>query len=116
MHVGEGGASHPDRVLALLHNGRQNGYPVTELDGDAVSRRTMSVETVTVELRMPGYRRVRQLVVQICHLTIVKCNRRNGLLRKEVIQPHLPVRLPCYDFTPIANPTFGSSVPEGFGH
>ncbi len=25
--------------------------------------------------------------------------------RKEVIQPHLPVRLPCYDFTPITNPT-----------
>ena len=38
------------------------------------------------------------------------------ILRKEVIQPHLPVRLPCYDFSPIANPTFGSSVPEGFGH
>ena len=31
-----------------------------------------------------------------------------GLLRKEVIQPHLPIRLPCYDFTPIINPTFGS--------
>ena len=29
-------------------------------------------------------------------------------LRKEVIQPHLPIRLPCYDFTPVANPTFGS--------
>ena len=28
------------------------------------------------------------------------------LLRKEVIQPHLPIRLPCYDFTPIAGPTF----------
>jgi hypothetical protein len=28
------------------------------------------------------------------------------LLRKEVIQPHLPIRLPCYDFTPIADPTF----------
>ena len=26
--------------------------------------------------------------------------------RKEVIQPHLPVRLPCYDFTPIIDPTF----------
>ena len=25
--------------------------------------------------------------------------------RKEVIQPHLPVRLPCYDFTPIIDPT-----------
>ncbi len=31
------------------------------------------------------------------------------LLRKEVIQPHLPVRLPCYDFVPIASPTFDSS-------
>ena len=31
------------------------------------------------------------------------------LHRKEVIQPHLPIRLPCYDFTPVANPTFGSS-------
>ena len=29
--------------------------------------------------------------------------------RKEVIQPHLPVRLPCYDFVPVINPTLGSS-------
>ena len=27
------------------------------------------------------------------------------LPRKEVIQPHLPIRLPCYDFTPITSPT-----------
>ena len=33
------------------------------------------------------------------------------LLRKEVIQPHLPVRLPCYDFVPIASPTFDRSLP-----
>ena len=33
-----------------------------------------------------------------CHLP--------GLHRKEVIQPHLPIRLPCYDFTPIIGPTF----------
>ena len=26
---------------------------------------------------------------------------------KEVIQPHLPVRLPCYDFTPVTNPALG---------
>jgi hypothetical protein len=38
------------------------------------------------------------------------------LLRKEVIQPHLPVRLPCYDFVPIANPTFDGSPPYGLGH
>jgi hypothetical protein len=31
-------------------------------------------------------------------------------LRKEVIQPHLPIRLPCYDFTPIICPTFDGSL------
>ena len=31
-------------------------------------------------------------------------------LRKEVIQPHLPIRLPCYDFTPVTGPAFGSSL------
>ena len=31
------------------------------------------------------------------------------LPRKEVIQPHLPVRLPCYDFTPLTLHTFGAS-------
>ena len=30
-------------------------------------------------------------------------------LRKEVIQPHLPIRLPCYDFTPVIRPAFGGS-------
>ena len=38
------------------------------------------------------------------------------LLRKEEIQPHLPVRLPCYDFVPIASPTFDGSLPYGLGH
>jgi hypothetical protein len=27
--------------------------------------------------------------------------------RKEVIQPHLPVQLPCYDFVPVTSPAFG---------
>ena len=38
------------------------------------------------------------------------------LLRKEVIQPHVPVRLPCYDLVPVTDPTLGSSPPEGLGH
>ena len=32
------------------------------------------------------------------------------LLRKEVIQPHLPIRLPCYDFTPVIDLTFDGSL------
>ena len=42
-------------------------------------------------------------------VTMLHCAPTNGLPRKEVIQPHLPVRLPCYDFVPIANPTFDHS-------
>ena len=38
-----------------------------------------------------------------------------GLPRKEVIQPHVPVRLPCYDFTPLTLHTFGASPPRGLG-
>ena len=34
----------------------------------------------------------------------------SNFLRKEVIQPHLPIRLPCYDFTPVIGPAFGSSL------
>jgi hypothetical protein len=37
------------------------------------------------------------------------------LPRKEVIQPQLPLRLPCYDFVPITHPTLDASVPCGFG-
>ena len=32
------------------------------------------------------------------------------LLRKEVIQAHLPVHLPCYDFTPLTKPTLNSCL------
>src|SRR5660397_294227 len=46
--------------------------------------------------------------------------RHRDIPRKQVIQPHLPVRLPCYDFTPIIEPTFDGSLPvrgwaTGFG-
>jgi len=33
-----------------------------------------------------------------------------------VIQPQLPLRLPCYDFTPVTNSTFDRSLPCGLGH
>ena len=32
---------------------------------------------------------------------------------KEVIQPQVPLRLPCYDFTPITDPTVGASLQKG---
>jgi hypothetical protein len=35
---------------------------------------------------------------------IDRCRAASPFSRKEVIQPHLPIRLPCYDFTPVTNP------------
>ena len=43
------------------------------------------------------------------------CTHKIKLLRKEVIHPHLPVRVPCYDFVPIADPTFDGSL-TSLGH
>ena len=45
--------------------------------------------------------------VQVVALDTRRCQM---LLRKEVIQPHLPVRLPCYDLVLITDPTFDSSL------
>ena len=44
---------------------------------------------------------------------IVLARGQQRLPRKEVIQPHLPVRLPCYDFTPITDPTLDACPPCG---
>ena len=41
-----------------------------------------------------------------------KIEKEAKLLRKEVIHPHLPVRIPCYDFTPIIYHTLGNSLPK----
>ena len=50
-----------------------------------------------------------------CPLFELKCfSLRIYLPRKEVIQPHLPVRLPCYDFTPLTLHTFGASPLDGW--
>ena len=39
-----------------------------------------------------------------------------SILRKEVIQPHLPIRLPCYDFTPVIRPAFDCCLQKWLGH
>ena len=38
--------------------------------------------------------------------------KRTILLRKEVIQPQVPLRLPCYDFTPVTNHSLGACLPK----
>ena len=54
------------------------------------------------------YRQRQKHKTYICRIL----SNRHCLLRKEVIQPHLPVRLPCYDFTPLTRHTFDGSSPK----
>ena len=76
-----------DRADAVVRDGRET-Y-------DRDSRNADSPTVHQLGLSRPGGTNVLQ--------------RSRVLLRKEVIQPHLPVRLPCYDFTPITDPTFDGS-------
>ena len=44
----------------------------------------------------------------------VVANNQVEFLRKEVIQPQVPLRLPCYDLVPIAEFALGTCIPCGF--
>ena len=60
----------------------------------------------TGNLSFPGFQ---SLIVILENSTVYKTPTL-FFLRKEVIQPHLPIRLPCYDFTPVIRPAFGCSL------
>ena len=53
-----------------------------------------------------GWRDDRAINLGGCITPVPTAGTRSPLPRKEVIQPPLPVRLPCYDFVPVTNPTF----------
>ena len=40
-------------------------------------------------------------------------NYQSTILRKEVIQPQVPLRLPCYDLVPVADPTVDGCLLKG---
>ena len=50
----------------------------------------------------------RDLAVDLFNRASNKFECDESLLRKEVIQPQVPLRLPCYDFIPITIHTFGA--------
>ena len=50
-------------------------------------------------------KRLKKYVLLRQILAFIKAKTFKTFLRKEVIQPQVPLRLPCYDFTPVADPT-----------
>ena len=85
--------------LASLVRGAPSIFP--KKDGSC-STLTLLASRPPIELGFPD---VGEIALSCCRL-----------LRKEVIQPHLPVQLPCYDFVPVTGPTLGRCLPEGLAH
>ena len=54
--------------------------------------------------------RPRSLAVSLSLMAVIKQPAERLLLRKEVIQPQVTLRLPCYDFIPVTNHTLGVSL------
>ena len=52
-----------------------------------------------------SYNRIRPRISELAAEALTQ-----GLLRKEVIQPQVPLRLPCYDFIPVMIHTFGTCL------
>ena len=75
-----------------------------------------SVCITYIYFKYPVFNEQKYLRVNLSKLNKVKTNCVVSVifLRKEVIQPHLPIRLPCYDFTPIIYPTLGGWLQKGY--
>ena len=88
----------------------------SSLEEDALPSLSYRYAALKVRGCDPGDRVLRGLILADIYRTgscppfeLKYVSLRMYLPRKEVIQPHLPVRLPCYDFTPLTLHTFGAS-------
>ena len=77
---------------------------------DPENRTTKSVYSAKLVCLLLMMHIVRLHLLVPMSLTFVLLELRYFLHRKEVIQPHLPIRLPCYDLTPIIEPTLDSCL------
>ena len=100
-------------IAIILTFNRRKESSLEELDLPSLSYRYAALKVRGCD---PGDRVLRGLILAdiyrtgSCPLFELKfVSLRMCLPRKEVIQPHLPVRLPCYDFTPLTLHTFGAS-------
>ena len=100
-------------IAIILTFNRRKESSLEELDLPSLSYRYAALKVRGCD---PGDRVLRGLILADIYRTgscppfeLKFVSLRMYLPRKEVIQPHLPVRLPCYDFTPLTLHTFGAS-------
>ena len=103
---------HTCKLLWSFQGARGAGPPRRRPEA-GLSKLSSEAPTAEVDVRLgePGHRTAEAIDEPGSHRS-----HRSGIPRKEVIQPQLPLRLPCYDFTPITDPTFDGSLPCGLGH
>ena len=96
-------------IAIILSLNRRKESSLEEIDLPSLSYRYAALKVRGCD---PGDRVLRGLTPGDIHRTgscplfeLKFVSLRTYLPRKEVIQPHLPVRLPCYDFTPVMKPT-----------
>ena len=92
-------STRPTTTLTTSMNFRQESE--TYFQPSAVSNRKTGLPQLPTELDWNG-----------CH-SYTQSGSSHGLFRKEVIQPQVLLRLPCYDFTPIMSHTLGRCLPCG---
>ena len=97
-------------MLSFCLINRRKESSLEEIDLPSLSYRYAALKVRGCD---PGDRVLRGLILAdiyrtgSCPLFELKfVSLRINLPRKEVIQPHLPIRLPCYDFTPIISSAF----------
>ena len=100
-------------IAIILSLNRRKESSLEELDLPSLSYRYAALKVRGCD---PGDRVLRGLPPGDIHRTgscplfeLKFVSLRMYLPRQEGIQPHLPVRLPCYDFTPLTLHTFGAS-------
>ena len=86
-----------------------------ELEGSVLQRQVTAPSLYLVPSGRRRRREVRHVSDQVparCHAGGACSEEQAGWLLKEVIQPQVPLRLPCYDFTPITDQTVDGSFPK----
>ena len=84
---------------------------------DLAKRRSIHPKTnVHKRIMFKRYRLTNDIFVQkrsVAHFRHKPDADQGIILRKEVIQPQVPLRLPCYDFTPVADLTVAGCLLKG---
>ncbi len=100
QEVGQGRLELPTSRLSGVRSNHLSYWPDSRLSLSVTSR-----------VSVPGNQIVRRFNVLVCGLTLRYAPKR--FLRKEVIQPQVPLRLPCYDFTPVTSHSLEPYLPCG---